>query len=97
MLSRSGALTEIHEDRTREVRYVRVVDGKEVERRPMRADEIKSGEWLDPKGLHGFHRSNSPEQYRQQCRELRAKGFKALTPTPRETFVTFDYPDADAQ
>ena len=80
-------LVELHDDRRR---VVDVVDGDSnakqkpvLSSRPMRPEEIKSGEWRGP-GMPApsYHRANSPEQYRAMCRVLLGKGFAPASPMP---------------
>jgi hypothetical protein len=88
-----------YNDRDRTVETVDANDARKpravIRSRPMRADEIKSGEWVHPvphideKGhAHDritFHRSSTPGQYRRLCQSLIAKGFKPVSPAPLET------------
>ena len=87
---------EIHDDRTRMVHVVSREDDRKprtvLRSRPMRLDEIKSGEWQPP-GLDDageplsprFNRANTPDAYRRLCESLVSKGFTPLSPLPVAT------------
>lgn len=74
--------TEIHDDRLHIVRFVTVQGGVEVGRRPMRPDEIKSGQWRSPQGGVGWHQAMAPGDYRNLCERLESKGFTPVTAVP---------------